>query len=152
MERMEVLDQLKAARRAHQKWLQNAHSLINNMVVKENDVPVKYTNCSFGIWLYSDAQKLRQLEGIDYLDAITTEHQKLHEEYQKIYNIYFAQDNRSFFGKLFNSKPIIFHDDQQLAKKSYLTLKVISENLLNLIELLERRITTLPRSAFDAIE
>ena len=151
MDRNEMLDHLKGARRAHLKWVQSAEALISELPVDNNDVPVEYTACNFGRWLYSDGQKLAKLDGIKYLEEIAIKHQELHEEYRKIYNIYFGQDNRSFLGKLFNSKPKINNYDQQLAKKHYQKLKNISEDLLTLIELLEKHIAVLPRAAFDAI-
>ena len=151
MDRTEMLDHLKSARRAHVKWLQSAGTLISGRSIEKNEVPVEYTACNFGRWLYSDGQKLAKLDGIDYLEDITKKHQELHEEYRKIYNIYFGQDNRSFLGKLFNSKPKIYYSDQQLAQKHYQKLRDISGDLLSLIELLEKRIGLLPRAVFDAI-
>jgi hypothetical protein len=151
MDRNDILEHIKGAKRAHQKWVESAHALISDISVEQNDIPVEHTKCNFGRWFYSEGIKLAQLDKIDNIEQIEEKHKQLHEEYRKIYNIYFAQDNRSFFGKLFNAKPIIYYDDKQLAKRSYENLQEISQELLSLLELLEKHITLLPRSELDTI-
>lgn len=151
MDRNDILEHIKGARRAHQKWVESANAIVCDLAADTNDTPVDHTKCNFGRWFYSEGIKLAKLDKLDYIDQIDKKHQQLHTEYKKIYNIYFAQDNRSFFGKLFNTKPIIFYDDKQRAKRSCQELREISEELLNLLELLEKHIALLPRAELDAI-
>jgi hypothetical protein len=151
VDRADILDHIKSARHAHQKWVESARALVSDITVEKNDIPVKHTECHFGRWFYSEGVKLAQLDKLNYIEQIDKKHQELHEEYKKIYNIYFAHDDRSFFGKLFNTKPTIFYSDEQLAKRSFQNLQEISKDLLNLLELLEKHIALLPRAALDAI-
>ena len=150
MDREEILESIKGARRAHQKWLQEAYKLVTSQTIDQSELPVKHTECAFGKWLHSDGIKLIQIDSRDALEEINIKHQMLHIEYKKIYDIFFhEEEEQSFFGKLLHLKPTISDDEKALALHHYKMLEAISNNLLELIEKLERRISNLPRSSFD---
>ena len=151
MNKNEVLDHLRDAKKAHLKWLQRAKALISNIPVEKDAIPMDYTECMFGQWFYSDGQKIAMMAGMDCIAEIGVKHQALHDEYLKIFKIYFGDANKSFFSKLFNLKKHVSESEQEIAKEFYNTLKGISDDLLKLIDKLERRITALQQSAFDDI-
>ena len=151
MDKNEVLDHLRAAKKAHLKWLQRAKALISDIPVEKDAIPVDYTECMFGQWFYSDGQKIAMMAGMDCISEIGIKHQELHDEYIKIFKIYFGNANKSFFSKLFNLRKHVSTAEQEIAREYYDNLKKISDELLKQIEKLERRISALQQSAFDDI-
>ena len=115
MNKNEVLDHLRDAKKAHLKWLQRAKALISNIPVEKDAIPMDYTECMFGQWFYSDGQKIAMMAGMDCIAEIGVKHQALHDEYLKIFKIYFGDANKSFFSKLFNLKKHVSESEQEIA-------------------------------------
>lgn len=149
MDKHEVLEHLRNAKKAHLKWLQRAKALISDIPVEQDAIPVDYTECMFGQWFYSDGQELALMPGMDCITEIGTKHQELHDEYIKIFKIYFGDTHKSFFSKLFKLRKKLTDAEQDVARRYYDNLKYISDELLKHIEKLERRISALPQSSFD---
>ena len=149
MDKQEALDHLRNAKKSHLKWLQRAQALISNFPIEKDAIPIDYTECKFGQWFYSDAQHIALMPGMDCISDIGKKHQSLHEEYIKIFAIYFGEHNKSFFSKLFNLRKHVSPTEQEIAKGHYENLKLISDELLTYIEKLERRISALPQSSFQ---
>ena len=151
MDKNNILDHLRDAKKSHLKWLQRAKALISNLPVDQDAIPIDFTECMFGRWFYSDGQKIAMLSGIDCIPEIGLKHQTLHDEYIKIFKIYFGDANKSFFSKLFNLKKYISEAEQEIAREYYNNLKLISDDLLNDIEKLEKYIYSLPQSSFNEL-
>ena len=149
MDKNEILDHLINAKKAHLKWLQRAKALISNIPVEQDAIPVDYTECMFGQWYYGECQKIALMPGMDCISDIGKKHQDLHDEYMKIFKIYFGDANKGFFSKLFNLRKKVSETEQDIAKRYYDNLKDISDELIKHIEKLERRINALPQSAFE---
>jgi mevalonate kinase len=144
MDKNEVLTQLRTAKAAHIKWLQKAKLLITGIEVDENAIPIDSTECNFGKWFYSEGQMLNALSNnpIESMKEIETLHSKLHDKYLKIFSIFFAKDKKTgFFAQLFGKKrkdPSTA--EQELAKEYYSEMEKISQDLLDAINKLERRL------------
>lgn len=151
MQKNEVLEHLRNAKVAHLKWVQRGKTLVSNIPVEKDAIPMDYTACMFGQWFYSDGQRIAMMAGMDCIGEIGKKHQELHDEYVKIFKIYFGDAHKSFFSKLFNLKKHVSEAEQDIAKEYYNTLKEISEELLKLIDKLERRVSALPQTAFEEI-
>lgn len=151
MDKGEVLRFLNEARKAHVKWVQHARLLIEGIPVEKEAIPLNSTECKFGVWFYDEGQKLAILGNMGCLGDIEKAHFTLHEQYLKIFKIYFSETDRSFFVKIFSSKHKVTDHEKELAHEYYIKLQATSEELLNLIGRLERRLYALPQSAFDAI-
>jgi len=143
MEKEDVLNHLRIAKAAHIKWLQKAKLLIHGLDIKKDCIPVDCTECNFGIWFYSEGQMLNALANnpSEAMASIESLHFKLHEVYLDIYDIYFDQSKRSFFTKLFGEKRKKVSDSQsKIATDYYITMEQISKELLEEINLLEKRL------------
>ncbi|MBU0633142.1 CZB domain-containing protein [bacterium] len=149
MDKNEALEHLRDAKKAHLKWLQRAKALISNIPVEKDAIPVDYTECAFGQWFYSEGQEIALMPGMDSIGEIGKKHEELHDEYIKIFKIYFGDANKTLFSKLFNLRKKVTDAEQDVARRYYSNLKDISDELLKHIEKLERRINALPQSAFD---
>lgn len=149
MNKTETVEQLHNAKKAHVKWVQRAKALIEGLPVEKEAIPVDCTECKFGQWFYSDGQKLNALPGMDCLKEIEQLHSDLHDKYMEIFKVYFGDMNRSLFSKLFNMKKKISESDKETARGYYEELLVISRQLLDVIDRLERRLNAMSSDVFD---
>lgn len=148
MDKESTLTHLRDAKKAHIKWVQRAKALIEGLPVEKEQVPVDCTECMFGTWFYSDAQELNALPNMDCLKEIEKLHFELHDVYMKIFKIYFSDVNRSLFSKLFGTKKKVSESEHGIAQEYFKNLREISEQLVTVIERLERRIHALNASSF----
>ena len=149
MEKESITEHLRSAKLAHLKWVQRAKSLISNIPIKEEAIPLDYTECAFGKWFYSDAQELALMPGMDCIKLIEEKHTELHNIYFKIFQIYFSDTNRSFFSKMLKLRKKVSPAEQDIAQQYYEDLENVSKELLGYIERLDRRINALSENFFD---
>ncbi|MDD5051501.1 MAG: CZB domain-containing protein [Sulfuricurvum sp.] len=148
MGKEETLEHLRNAKKAHITWVQRAHALIEGLPIEKEQVPVSCTDCKFGLWFYGEGQKLNMIPGMDCFKEIEVLHFELHDTYMKIFKIYFSDEDRSFFSKIFGTRKKVSASQQDIAKDYYSQLKTISEKLVTTIERLERRLFALQGSSF----
>jgi len=153
MEKSEILAQLRAAKAAHINWVQRAKMLISGFKIEEDAIPVNSTQCQFGKWFYSDAQKLNGVRNnaIECLSEIEKLHFDLHDIYLNIYKIYYDLEPQGFFSKLFGKKRTISEDSKKLAREYFNNMEEVSKKLIEQINLMERRIVALPESELDIL-
>ncbi|PHQ65098.1 MAG: hypothetical protein COB99_05940 [Sulfurimonas sp.] len=146
MDKEHILGHLRSAKSAHIKWVQKAKLLINGIDVKEDSIPVDSTECKFGQWFYSEGQVLNALSNnpVECMIKIERLHFNLHDVYMNIFNIYFNKPKGGFFSKLFGKKITIEDYEADKAKQYYANLEIISKELLEEINRLERRLIAVP--------
>ncbi|EQB40257.1 hypothetical protein M947_02665 [Sulfurimonas hongkongensis] len=142
MNKEHILEHLRAAKSAHIKWVQKAKFLINGMDVKEDAIPVDSTECKFGQWFYAEGQVLNALSNnpIECMIKIEKLHFNLHDVYMNIFNIYFNKPKGGFFSRIFGQKTHIKDDEIDKAKEYYINLESISNELIEELNRLERRL------------
>jgi len=153
MDKDQILEQLRAAKAAHINWVQKAKLLIEGFDIDKSAIPVNSTECKFGQWFYSDAQKLNGLRN-NSLECMTTVeelHFKLHDVYMKIYKLYYSMDNQGFFAKLFGIKKKITDDTVRLGREYFTQMEEVSKELLSEINRLERRIIAIPQEEIEEL-
>ena len=153
MDKSVILEQLRAAKAAHINWVQRAKMLISGFKIDEDAIPVNSTQCRFGQWFYSDAQKLNGLrnDSMQCLKNIEKLHFDLHDIYLNIYKIYYDMEPQGFFSKLFGKKKKISDEASKLAKEYFNDMEKVSKDLLNEINIMERRIIALPEKELDVL-
>jgi hypothetical protein len=146
MEKNEVLDQLRAAKAAHINWVQKAKMLIEGFDIDKSSIPVNSTECQFGKWFYSDAQKLNALRNnaLECMGSIEDLHFRLHDIYMKIFKLYYSMEKKGFFAKLFGKKNELTEEKVRLGREYFAQMQDVSKQLLEEINRLERRIITIP--------
>lgn len=143
MEKKDVLEHLRVAKVAHIKWVQKSKLLINGLNVEEGTIPVDSTECNFGKWFYSEGQVLNSLTHIpsEVVESIEDLHSALHDEYLKIFNIYFNKAKAGFLCKIFGLKRRNVSDEEyEFARECYNNLEKISKDLLEEINGLEKKL------------
>jgi len=153
MEKEVVLTQLRAAKAAHISWVQKAKFLIEGIDIDKSAIPVNSTECKFGKWFYSDAQKLNGLRNnsLECMETIEELHARLHDAYLKIFKLYYTVENQGFFSKLFSNKKKLTDETIELGREYYLHLEDISKELLAEIARLERRVIAIQDSEIEAL-
>ncbi len=153
MDKNEVLTQLRAAKAAHINWVQKAKMLIEGFKIDEKSIPVNSTECQFGKWFYSDAQKLNALQNnpLECMTEIEQLHFKLHDAYMKIFKLYYDTEEKGFFSKLFGSKKKISEEAKRFAKDYFAEMEDISRKLIDEINRMERRIIAIQDSEMEKL-
>ncbi|MEA1953673.1 MAG: CZB domain-containing protein [Campylobacterota bacterium] len=146
MKKNEVLSQLRAAKAAHINWVQRAKLLISGFEMDKDSIPINSTQCRFGKWFYSDAQKLNGLRNnpMECMTDIEQLHFQLHDIYMDIYKIFYETQTQGFFSKLFGKKKNITDAQKELAKDYYNSMEEVSKQLIEQINRMERRIVAVP--------
>ncbi|MDD5716748.1 MAG: CZB domain-containing protein [Sulfuricurvum sp.] len=148
MTKEDTLMHLRNAKKAHITWVQRAHALIEGLPVEKEQVPVSCTDCKFGQWFYGEGQRLNMIPSMDCLKEIEALHFELHDTYMKIFKIYFSDEDRSFFSKIFGTRKKVSEAHQEIARDYYNRLKGVSDKLIATIERLEKRLFALQEGSF----
>lgn len=152
MDREEILDQLKIGKAVHTGWLQKARQVIDGFTINETSTPVTSTECQFGLWFYTDGQRLNSLRNNSpqSMKNIEKLHYTLHETYQDIYDIYYGGKSKGFFSSKF-SKRKVKDKDIELAKSYYEKMKKTTDELIGEFTRMERRIAVINAQEIDSI-
>ena len=155
MKKEEILGHLRAAKSAHIKWLQKAKLLINGIDIQEESIPIDSTECKFGKWFYSNGQVLNSLSNnpLECMQKMESLHFTLHDIYLKIFTIYFAENKKKgFFAKLFGFKrKEISEAEHTLAEEHYQMMEKVSQDLLDEINRLERRLIAISDERIESL-
>ena len=147
MDKEHTIEHLRAAKAAHIRWVQKAKLLISGLEVQEDAIPIDSTECKFGKWFYSDGQILNALSNNppECMSQIESLHFQLHDTYLKIFSVYFGDKEGGFFAKMFGIKrKTVNEHEKQAAITYYNSMEVISKELVEEINRLERRLLAVP--------
>jgi len=146
MDKHQVLEQIRAAKAAHIRWVQKAKLLIEGFEMDKDSIPINSTECKFGVWFYSDAQQLNSLRNnsLECMGSVETLHFQLHDIYLQIFKLYYDVGEKGFFAKLFGSKKKVNDETIEKGRKYFSELEGVSKELLVEINRLERRIIAIP--------
>lgn len=149
MEKKEVLQSIRAARRAHTQWVDKAKSLVNGLPVKKEQIPLEVTECSFGKWFYCDGQILLSFFTEEAIEKLDVKHKELHDIYMKIFKIYFSEDKGSFLSNLFKTKVEITAQDENFALAYLRNLEEVSKELISFLNIIEKKLNTVDEETFS---
>jgi len=148
MEKIDVLKNIRAARRSHTQWVEKAKSLVNGLEVKKEQIPLEVTECSFGKWFYCDGQILLSFFTEEAIEKLDNKHKELHDVYMKIFKIYFPEHEGSFFSKLFKKKVKVTLQDETIALAYLRNLEEVSKELVSYLNIIEKKLNTVDEETF----
>jgi len=151
MKKHKVLDNIRAARLAHVKWVDRARKLVDGGEITEHEIPVEATACNFGHWFYSDGQVLLAIFSVGSVKKLESKHRELHLAYMKIFKIYFDTSNQSFFQKLLKKRKSISEKDKLLAHEELICLVEISDNLIAYLNVFEKNLNAIEEKDFEKL-
>lgn len=147
-----LLQYIADAKKAHMRWVKRAEHLISGLPIDKDFIPLDNTKCGFGEWLYDTGEKLKLLVELEnIMIELEDHHTAVHDAYMDIYKIYFViPENRSILEKLFKSNKID-DEDKEKAKTHFKYLKKSSNDLLETLTLLEKKVANIPYSKIDRL-
>ena len=159
-----ILQHIFAAKRAHLSWVKKADRLVNgldgyrghkvDLNVDKTFIPLTSDTCEFGLWFNSHSPYLRKLPSIgEFVTRIEEHHERLHDTYQHIYDIFFEMPNRrSLLQKIFtlNSKKVT-DEEREKAKIHFTYLKHSSKELLEVLSVLENKVKSLDYNELQSV-
>ena len=153
MDKNEILTHLRESKSSHINWVNRAKMLINGFNLDEDAIPINSTECKFGQWFYTDAQKLNALQNnpLECMSSIEEYHTSLHDSYMHIFKIYYQSDDRGLFSKFFGGKKKISDAEKELVEKSFSDMLEVSNKLLTELNRMERRIIAIQDSEIEKI-
>ena len=103
--------------------------------------PVASTECQFGKWFHSDGEKLFELLESDEMERVNLLHNKLHQRYLEIYEIYFGSADGIVRnpGALLEKQKVT-RTMEQTAHKHFDDLRSLSRSLLDELSRLQKMI------------
>ena len=146
MTKEQTLESVKKAREAHLLQMDKIEAIIEGEKV-ENPTAVSKKECDFGRWIYDDTNHLKELIGRQFYEKLDAKHEQWHMEYTRIYNIFFKENKKGLFSKLFGNSNV---DSLELdkAKLYYSELKTTTQELLKVLASVERRLEALNEAKF----
>ncbi|WP_324172530.1 CZB domain-containing protein [Sulfurimonas sp.] len=146
MDKIKTLESIQNARKSHEAQMSKIKAAIDGEKV-DNPTAVVKTKCAFGMWLYDDENHLRYIVGSLFYDNMEKLHAKWHDEYFRLFNIFFKEEKKSFFSNIVGSSTI---SEMELdkAKFYYSELEETTQKLLKVLGSSERRISALQESKF----
>jgi hypothetical protein len=152
MDRTKILNLIENMKTAHETQMYDLELLLSGKDI-ESITPLSKTECDFGKLLYANESVLRQIIGSLFYEKLDTLHEKWHEEYQKIFDIYkeyfeHKSSHKGLFSKLLGAKKV---DEMNIdkAKLYYSDLKQTTNELLHTIDISKRRIVALADTKFE---
>jgi hypothetical protein len=142
----DVVSALRAAKMAHKKWVGHAFSLVQGLPLEKSQVPLNATDCKFGVWFYTDGQRLKRIPGFDDIEDL---HDGLRKIYMEVFLLIFREREASMWEKLFKIKPTVTKREMEQAKILYRKLEQHSKKLVLKLEQVERNIFTMTEKAFE---
>lgn len=83
--KQELLDIIRRAKSSHVKWRAYAQGLVAGVEVKEENLPVKHTDCRFGKWYFGEGREI--FGSLAIFRDIQGSHEMLHSVYEQIYEL-----------------------------------------------------------------
>ena len=148
MTREQTVESIQKAKKYHELQMQKIEALVYGKDITD-PTAVSKRECNFGKWLYEDESHLKAVLGAQFYEKIEMLHGKWHEQYYKIYEIFFTKPaKKGLIAKVFNQNKVS-PLDMDKAKLYYAELKENTENLFQAILACERRVMALSESKFQ---
>lgn len=145
MTKEEILNQLRKSKALHTGWVQRAKLVMEGFTINETSYPIISTECHFGVWFYTDGQKLNHLRNNsrENMETIESLHTLFHETYANLYQLYYETEKKGFFSKKIGSKKKVTEENIALAQQYYETMEEILKKFSDNITIVERRISVI---------
>jgi len=146
---LKLIDKIKAS---HERQMHKLELLMSDKDV-DSIAPLAKTECELGKLMYSNEDALRRVVGSLFYEKLDVIHEKWHNEYSNIFNIFneyvqYKSTHKGLFSKLIGGKKVSDMDIDK-AKLYYSELKLTTQELLHIIDVSRRRIAALAETKFN---
>ncbi len=151
MELTQITHNINLVKLDNARWLGYANEMINGSTVTKEGIPKYKDECIPCQWLYDHSDEVSQLYqtldktelnlfDFDIMEQIEVLRYDLHENYLQIFRTFLPELNHSFFANLFRSKKPASDYEKVKAKRKYIKMQKIKEELDIKLEYLERSV------------
>ncbi len=155
MKKDETLKSLENAEIELTRLVETAKSLIDGIDPEDRVLPTSSRETKFGHWFYTDGQKLKILSNnpLECMSNIEELHNKLHERYREIFDLYFSEEKKGgFLSKIFKPKQkVLAESELKLVNEKYAEMEKTAEELLAEIARLQRRLVAVSEEKINAL-
>jgi hypothetical protein len=146
MNKEQAIESISNAIEAHKAQMVKIEKLIGGFPV-ESPTSVSKTKCEFGKWLYGEDTGVQRILGDQFYEKLDKQHEQWHMEYQRIFNVFFKDNKKSFLSKIIGSrKPDSLEIDK--VKLYYSELTQTTNLLLQSLASSQRRIIAMNEAKF----
>jgi len=141
MERIEILNKIRNVKNEHARWVTYAEAKIKGLIVREDLVPVKHTDCMCGKMFGENGQIRYHLQSAR---SIPDDHMEFHRIYELIYDLLNSKDEGNIFtrGAAKKKKEKQIDDYMSLLKK-------LSENIMRSFDNVYKEVDEMPEEEFQ---
>ena len=111
MNRAEIIKAIDEALSSHNDQVEKIEDLFNGDNVT-TPTSVDKKKCSFGLWIYSPQNCIKDLLGYEVYEKLVSYHEEWHIDYKEIYNSFYNKPQKSFLTKVLhlqeNMDPVSF--------------------------------------------
>lgn len=154
MDLTRISENIRLSKLDNRRWLEYANALIEGTFITEEGVPNYSDECIACQWLYDHSDDVTQLYQkmnkseidlfyFDIMEEIEILRYDLHENYLQIFKTYLPELNHSFFANLFRAGKGVSEYDRIEAKRLFVKMQEIVEELDNKLDQLERSVSQL---------
>ena len=151
MTKKQILHAIEHAYEYHTEQMEKVTLLIEGKKVK-NPTPRMKDECEFGKWLYGDASRIKRLLGIQFYNEMEIIHEFWHIQYEKIYNIYYNDEEDGLLTKLFGNRRKLSEEEREEVREYYKELSRATDDLLDALSASTRRIIALKEYIFQKFD
>ncbi|MEA2111287.1 MAG: hypothetical protein U9P71_04500 [Campylobacterota bacterium] len=133
-----VVQNIQKAKESHLSQLHYIQLLVRGIKVEENKIFKSQYDCVFGQWLFGEGSQLKEHLDRSLLDEIESLHAIWHDEYLKIYQIFFLKKSgmlTRFLGKDVEVSAM----DRDRAKAYLNDLEATTERLIVKLDIIIRK-------------
>jgi len=147
MTKSEMIEAIENAKLVHQEQMHKIESEIAGIRV-ENPTALGKMDCECGIWFHKHEKIMRDILGLQLFERLDKSHEKWHIDYVSIYNLFFKEEKKGVFTKIFGFGKV---NEMTLdkAKLYYQELQKDTDELLKISDSALRRVAALSDSKFS---
>ena len=151
MTKKQILHAIEHAYEYHVEQMEKVTLLVEGNKVK-NPTPRMKNECDFGKWLYGDASRIKRLLGLQFYKDMELIHEFWHIEYEKIYDLYYRDDEDGLLTKIFGNRRRLSEEKREEVQEYYQALSRATDDLLDALSASKRRILALKEYIFKNID
>lgn len=146
MKKAVVLRELENTKRVHIEQMEKIELLLEGYFITEPTELAK-TDCEFGRLFYGNKDDFLPLIGAQFFHKIDLLHEKWHNEYANVYEIFYKVRDQGIFSKLRGTHKIK-QVEYDKANMYYSRLNKTTTQLLRMLDISIRRVSSLNDSKF----
>ena len=150
MTKQEMIDAIETASQIHKDQMQKVRIIVKGEDVDE-PTPLGKMECACGQWFYGNKEIMIKIFGHQLFERLDKLHTQWHEEYAKIYEIYFEHQKRKEgeIGKLFFQN--LSEKQRDELHTYYKALKEVTQSLMDVTQSALRRVHALQNAKFETL-